>query len=234
MKILQQELSSLTIQRGLDVATRDGGFAREMLNGLAGCQEMLALDLSDKAFEKGAKKCQGLPVNFVKGDACAMDFEDHSFDLVAVANSLHHIPDLTSLFREMRRVVKPGGLLIFSEMYCDGQEGGALTHWILHNMDCYLDTFKGVYHDRTYTKAHILHMVREAGFTIKKTFCDYVEDPAVVKKLHERVAEVPERIKPYEGRLEYGLLAGAAAWLKETYDAEGISSAHQLVIFAEV
>lgn len=97
---------------------------------------MTALDISAKAFDKGREKCQGLPVVFVEGDACAMTYPDGYFDLVAVANSLHHIPDLQGLFSEMRRVVKPGGLMLISEMYNDGQPDASRTHWILHSLDC--------------------------------------------------------------------------------------------------
>ena len=60
-------------------------------------KEIVALDRSDKMFEKGREKCAGMPVNFVIGDACHMDFEDDTFDVVGIGNSLHHIPDLAAL-----------------------------------------------------------------------------------------------------------------------------------------
>ena len=52
MDKLRQELSSLRVERVLDVATRDGAFAKEMYKGFAGCGEIVALDLSEKMFEK--------------------------------------------------------------------------------------------------------------------------------------------------------------------------------------
>ena len=232
MDKLRSELSSLKVEKALDIATRDGGFAKEMLLGLAGCEEMIALDITDKAFEKGKEKCKGLPVTFVVGDACKMDFPDNSFDLVGVANSLHHIPDITALFQEMRRVVKPGGLMLISEMYNDEQPARGLAHWILHDLDCHTDTIKGVYHAHTYSKAQILNMVKNAGFTVEKTLCDYVDDPKVVAKLHERVAAVPETVAKHEGHPQQAVIAASAAWLKEVYDANGITSAEQLVVFA--
>ena len=115
MDKLRQELSSLHIEKALDIATRDGAFAKEMYAGFGSCKEIVALDRSDKMFEKGREKCAGMPVNFVIGDACHMDFEDDTFDVVGIGNSLHHIPDLAALLAEMKRVVKPGGLIILSE-----------------------------------------------------------------------------------------------------------------------
>jgi len=232
MDKLRKELSSMQVDSILDVATRDGGFAREMLLGLGGCRKAVALDITDKMFGKGREKCAGLPVEFVVGDACAMDFPDDSFDIVAVANSLHHIPDTEALFREMRRVVKPDGLLLISEMYSDGQPSPGLAHWILHDLDIDMNTVDGIYHHPTYSRSQILWMVKNAGFTVEKTLCDLVDDPKVIAKLHQRVAAVPENLKKYEGRVEYAPMAAKAAWLQEEYDAGGITSAEQLVVFA--
>ena len=97
MDKLRQELSTLHIEKALDIATRDGAFAKEMYAGFGSCKEIVALDRSDKMFEKGREKCAGMPVNFVIGDACHMDFEDNTFDVVGIGNSLHHIPDLAAL-----------------------------------------------------------------------------------------------------------------------------------------
>lgn len=231
MDKLRQELSSLRVERVLDVATRDGAFAKEMYKGFAGCGEIVALDLSEKMFEKGREKCAGMPVRFVLGDACHMDFADDTFDVVAVANSLHHVPDLGALLGEMKRVVKPGGLVLISEMYSDGQPKASLTHWILHDIDCTMHTIDGIYHHPTYFKSEILWFARNAGLTVEKTLCDLIDDPKVIAKLHERVAAVPGNLKKYEARLEYAFLAAEAAWLNEEYAANGITSAEQFVLF---
>jgi len=232
MDKLRKELSALKVDRILDVATRDGGFAKEMLLGLGECREAVALDITDKMFEKGREKCAGLPVTFVVGDACKMPFEDDSFDIVAVANSLHHISDQAALFSEMRRVVKPGGLLLISEMYADDQPEGCLTHWILHDLDCDMNTVDGAYHHNTYPKAVILRLVTDAGFTVEKTLCDLVEGAKVTAKLHERVAAVAGNLAKYEDKVEYSVIRAKAGWLADEYAAHGIRSAEQLVVFA--
>ena len=44
MDKLRQELSSLHIEKALDIATRDGAFAKEMYAGFGSCKEIVALD----------------------------------------------------------------------------------------------------------------------------------------------------------------------------------------------
>ena len=60
----------------------------------------------------------------------------------------------------------------------------------------------------------------------------FSDDPKVVAKLHERVAAVPDTVKKHEGHPQHAVIAASAAWLKDVYDANGITSAEQLVVFA--
>ena len=58
----------------------------------------------------------GRPVSYVKPRASgAMPFADASFDVVVCFSVLHHIPNVTTVVREMARVVKTGGLVLLRE-----------------------------------------------------------------------------------------------------------------------
>lgn len=50
-------------------------------------------------------------VDFRQGDATHMPFQDHSFDIVWTEHVAMNIPDKRRLYREMYRVLKPGGTL---------------------------------------------------------------------------------------------------------------------------
>ena len=59
-------------------------------------------------------------ITFQKGDAAHLDFADGTFD-AAVSNFVFHEvksqPDKTALIREALRVIKPGGVFSFSDVY---------------------------------------------------------------------------------------------------------------------
>ena len=56
----------------------------------------------------------GLAVETVRCEAAELPFEDGSFDLVFGHAVLHHLPDLRAAFGEFRRVLRPGGTVLFA------------------------------------------------------------------------------------------------------------------------
>lgn len=78
------------------------------------CQ-LVGIDLSERMLEKAQAKIAELGLaNVVLKlmDAVAMDFADNEFDRVLATYVISAVPDPVSVLREMRRVVKPGGMLI--------------------------------------------------------------------------------------------------------------------------
>ena len=82
-----------------------------------GVTEVVGVDPSARLIAMARRAAGSLPfgVEFVDRSAEALPFDDHSFDSVVSTWTLCSIPDAGAALAEMRRVLKPGGELIFIE-----------------------------------------------------------------------------------------------------------------------
>ncbi|SFR23019.1 Methyltransferase domain-containing protein [Lentzea waywayandensis] len=70
----------------------------------------IGLDISGAAIRRAnAILARGDRLTYVEGDAESLPFEDGEFDLVINVESSHNYPDVEKFFREVARVLRPGG-----------------------------------------------------------------------------------------------------------------------------
>ena len=100
-------------KRVLDVGSGVGGTSRCLAREF-GCH-VTGIDLTDEycraAAMLSARIGLGELVDYRQGDATNLPFPDHSFDIVWTEHVAMNIPDKPRLYREMYRVLKPGGTL---------------------------------------------------------------------------------------------------------------------------
>ncbi len=105
----------------LDLAAGTGDqivAAKQCWPGLA----VTGLDLSPAMMDLAAPKFARLAPprpEMVTGDALDLPFADGSFDSVSIAFGLRNIPDRAGVYREVLRVLKPGGRFLVLEMFHD-------------------------------------------------------------------------------------------------------------------
>lgn len=145
-------------------------------------KEVVAYDLSEKmlavvrstALERGYHH-----LTTRRGYAESLPFDDAEFDMVISRYSAHHWHDLGSALREVHRVLKPGGKLIFMDVSAPGHP--VLNIW-LQTVEALRDTS----HVQDYSPGEWLALMTESGLVIQAVSQD---------RLHLEFSSWIERIR---------------------------------------
>lgn len=82
--------------------------------------KVFGIDIAQGMIQQAKKKRRWFSkTRFQIGDMSALPFEDNSIDFLFSNLALQWVDDLSSCFREWQRVLKPGGLLLFSTFGVD-------------------------------------------------------------------------------------------------------------------
>lgn len=118
-KVAVKKVKSTTPARILDVATGTGDFAIKLYTDIKP-HHVTGMDLSDGMLEVARRKVlsRGLDnvISFEQGDCLALKYEDNSFDAVTVAFGVRNFEHIEQGYREMHRVLSPGGVLCVVEL----------------------------------------------------------------------------------------------------------------------
>jgi demethylmenaquinone methyltransferase/2-methoxy-6-polyprenyl-1,4-benzoquinol methylase len=101
----------------LDVATGTGDLAIAI--GSLKPQKIVGIDISEKMLEIGRQKVivKGLDnlITLHRADAEKIPFSDNSFEAITVAFGVRNFENLELGLKEMRRVLRPGGVMLILE-----------------------------------------------------------------------------------------------------------------------
>ncbi len=115
---LMTQASFISSDHLLDVCSGVGGPAR-YISWKSGCR-VTGLDLTASRVAGAVEltKAAGMSqhVDFLKGNALEMPFDDHTFTCVIGQEAFAHIPNKKQLISECARVLKPGGRMVFSDI----------------------------------------------------------------------------------------------------------------------
>lgn len=100
-----------------DLATGTGDVALAMARRMPGAK-VTGLDLSEGMLDKARAKAtaQGANIDFRQADCLATGLPDDSFDLVTIAYGVRNFADIGAGYREMARILRPGGKLAVLEL----------------------------------------------------------------------------------------------------------------------
>lgn len=171
---------ALTILRELDVKDSDrvldcgcgDGFYLHLISKISNC-ELYGLDVDPNALESAKRNLAGRKITLIQGDVTSIPFDDNFFDKIVLSEVLEHIPDDAKALKEIKRVLKPGGIALIT---VPNRNYPFLWDPINKSMEFFVgrhikDGFwSGIWHQhlRLYTIEDIKALVEKTGFELVK------------------------------------------------------------------
>jgi len=182
-------------ERVLDVACGTGLVTLPAAEAVGPRGSVLGTDISEemvRSLENAAKTRGFTHVTARRMDAERLELADAAFDVVLCALGLMYVPDPLQALREVRRVLRPGGRLVFSEPNLANPQ-------VLLMFKCdALKPWFGVSPDEMgFTRRTITRVLRRIDFRrFAVTFFDFLHPaiPAPLLPFLEPVAERFERV----------------------------------------
>ena len=95
----------------LEIGCGTGFFTKEIIKKPV---HLTAIDISPELIDVAKRNILESNVKFIIENAYQMTFENYSFDAVIGSSVLHHL-DVDAALKEFYRVLKPGGIIAFTE-----------------------------------------------------------------------------------------------------------------------
>jgi len=156
-----EELKKIEFNDLLDVGCGTGPMI-ELLTEEYPDRHYVGMDLTPKMIEvanaKGLKNAE-----FIVGDSEDMPFENESFDVLICANSFHHYPDPQKFFNEVKRVLRPNGVLVLRDY-----TSYPFVIWLMNHTEMPLANLIGHGDVKAYTIDEVKTFCKNAGLKVNK------------------------------------------------------------------
>ena len=151
---IASRLASRQPRRVLEIAAGTGVGTRAIVAALPGDAAIFATDLSQPMLDRAAAIGTDRPIEWRQADAMQLPFRDGMFDAVVCQFGVMFFPDKAKAFAEARRVLAPGGALVFNvwdriqENEFADSVTSALAQFFPADPPCFLSRVPYGYHDR--------------------------------------------------------------------------------------
>lgn len=152
---LIRELEGKNFRTLLDVGSGNGTFLSIVLNKFD--VEVSGIDISPGMIEKSKELLDGR-ADLKVGDSEHLPWNDGSFDVITCIASFHHYPGPELVLQEMKRVLRPGGILMIADPFTPNE----LLRFFLN----ILIKFSRSGDVRIYSRKEMQELLEKCGFTL--------------------------------------------------------------------
>lgn len=191
--------------RLLDIGCGTGANLPMLLSLAQQKVQVVGVDFSSLALDFARSQAQAERLQLLQGDALHLPFKDNSFDAVTMLDVLEHLKDDHHALREVRRVLRPGGAIIWSVP--------AYKHlWSVHD--------EALHHFRRYEMPELRGLLRTSGFDVQRLSFAMSMMPPITwlwRRLVLQRKETARRLAPNTGggaaTTQGAVLPAVPAWL---------------------
>ncbi|MFK5884252.1 MAG: class I SAM-dependent methyltransferase [Candidatus Izemoplasma sp.] len=161
MRKLQGTITKFNNARILDIGTGNGSFIGRLVALNNSFDEIIGIDILDSQIDIAKKNFEDKRIKFYKMDIFDNNFEEHSFDIICLSNTLHHLKDIKKTIKVMESLLKDKGIIIFSEMCSNGLNKAQKSHLMIHHFAAEIDRSFGEIHHDTFKDKEIIKKIQE-------------------------------------------------------------------------
>jgi ubiquinone/menaquinone biosynthesis C-methylase UbiE len=103
-----------SVSIALEIAAGTGRVTRHIRECIPASAKLIASDISEDMLDEAKKKLSHLDIEWQHIDAQQLPFSDNSIDLVVCCFGYMFVPDKPKAFAEACRVLRPGGMFLFT------------------------------------------------------------------------------------------------------------------------
>lgn len=235
MKQLQDFFKDKGIKKVLDIGTGTGDFVKVLNDTFEGKAVITGIDPGEQWLKEARTRFPQVNIEFICMGGETLQFDDDTFDVVAISNALHHLSNIEKSFREMKRVLKPDGWLVINEI-SDGELNEAQENQkMLHHFKSYVDRLHGITHRRTWSKEEIQEIIQQNGVEVMLSFPHTKNKHAGfdVLLLDEKYNQMKSLLEELQGRPEYEEKKDLLPVFKERLKKYGFQMATQLMVIGK-
>lgn len=132
-------------------------------------KSVTGIDFDDQAVNFAKKTFKIDNLKFSVGDAMNLDFESSSFNIIICTHIYEHVPNPSKLFKEIRRVLKPGGICYLAAV---NKWWPVEPHYKLLFLSYFPKKIANFY-IKTFRKADFYYETLESYWRLKQLTCDF-------------------------------------------------------------